>query len=62
MSDTVKFSTTHQPNREYEGTVAEVTGLARQGYLATLEGRKVGKDPVAAVEKVGDKGTGQPTG
>lgn len=57
-NDKVKFSTTHRPGKELEGTVEEVTGLARQGYLATLNGQKVGKDPTAAVEKA----AGQPTG
>lgn len=57
-SDTVKFSTTHQPDKELEGTLQEVEGLARNGWLASLEGQKVGKNQSAAVER----NSGQPTG
>lgn len=61
MADTVKFTTTHLPKKELTGTVQEVTGLARQGYLATLEGRKVPNRADAAKAAV-EKATGQPTG
>jgi hypothetical protein len=60
MSDTVKITTTMQPKREYQVSTQEATDLARRGFLATRDGRKVAPDK--AVEKVAAKDSGQPNG
>lgn len=59
MSDTVKIATTMTPWKEQEVSRQEATDLLRRGFVAKLDGRKVG-DADKAANKLKDNG--QPTG